>query len=74
MRRLHVGQISRVLHSGQIFQLSLTSLPQLGQTCRPSDVSQTGHTFQVSLTGSPQAGQVNPVFMLTAHPPDKNFY
>jgi hypothetical protein len=73
MRRLHAGQISRVLHSGQIFQLSLTSLPQLGHTCRPSDVSQTGHTRQVSLTASPQEGHFNSLSMLAARSSDPDF-
>jgi hypothetical protein len=54
MRRLHVGQISRVLHSGQIFQLTLTVIPQAGQANPTRGVSHTGHTFQVLFTGSPQ--------------------
>jgi hypothetical protein len=73
MRRPQVEQIKRALHSGQIFQVSLTSIPQLGHDRRPSGVSHTGHRFQVSLTGSPHAGQVDPVFMLTAHLRDQDF-
>jgi hypothetical protein len=73
MRRLHVGQISRVLHSGQIFQLSLTSLPQPGHDVRPSGVSHTGHTRQVSLTASPQEWHFNSLSMLAARSSDPDF-
>ena len=73
MRRLHAGQISRVLHSGQIFQLSLTSLPQPGHDVRPSGVSHTGHTRQVSLTASPQEWHFNSLSMLAARSSDPDF-
>jgi hypothetical protein len=67
MRRLQVEQIKRVPHSGQIFQVSLTSTPQPGHDSRPSGVSHAGHTLQVSLTASPQDGHFNPVFIPRMH-------
>jgi hypothetical protein len=54
--RPQAGQASRVLHSGQIFQLVLTGIPQAGQTERTSGVSHTGHIFHVPFTASPQDG------------------
>jgi hypothetical protein len=73
MRRLQVEQIKRVLHSGQIFQLPLTLIPQPGHDVRPSGVSHTGHTRQVSLTASPQEGHFNSLSMLAARSSDPDF-
>lgn len=73
MRRLQLEQIKRVLHSGQIFQLPLTSIPQPVHDVRPSGVSHTGHTRQVSLTASPQEGHFNSLSMLAARSSDLDF-
>jgi hypothetical protein len=55
-RRPQAGQISRVLHSGQSFQLSWTGIPQAGQVDRARGLAHIGHTFHVGFTASPQDG------------------
>jgi hypothetical protein len=62
MRRPQVVQVKRRPHSGQIFQFSLTSVPQAGQTRPPSGVSQAGQTLHALFTASPQAGHCNVVW------------
>jgi hypothetical protein len=70
IRRLQLAQTSRVSHSGQIFQLGLTSISHFGQMNRPSGVSQAGQIFQVFFTASPQEGHWHLIWFSGVPPTD----